>query len=123
MPQSTQPENFSRLLYTLMGGFYEFNMSVSVAEPECGTAGCIHGHAAVVFPDCRSTTYIGPGHYADTLKVARKLGMPFKTYVEMTHRPRDIHGVLIRYDQIDRHQAAQALNRWNETGETYYDRT
>ena len=32
---------------------YEFNMSDPVANPECGSAGCIGGHAAVLWPEVR----------------------------------------------------------------------
>jgi hypothetical protein len=44
----------NRLADFIENARYEFNMASGFAKPTCGTAGCIGGHAAVLWPSIRS---------------------------------------------------------------------
>lgn len=37
---------------------YDFDMSNGSATPQCGSAGCIGGHASVLWPEVSYTTYV-----------------------------------------------------------------
>lgn len=51
--------NINRLADFLSSKKYEFAMCDSRATPKCGSAGCIGGHAAVLWPDIRTETFVG----------------------------------------------------------------
>lgn len=55
---------------------YKFDMNNPVANPVCGTAGCIGGHAAVLWPGIREF-YAGDtvGYSFSDKKLALKLGV------------------------------------------------
>jgi hypothetical protein len=46
-------EALNRLADFIASGRYEFDMGESYAYPSCGTAGCIGGHAAVLWGELR----------------------------------------------------------------------
>jgi hypothetical protein len=59
----------------------DFNMDEAYPNPECGTAGCIGGHAAVLWPDIRIDNMDTEGGYPtytwDDELLAEKLGIEF----------------------------------------------
>ena len=66
--------NIRRLASFIERGRYEFNMLSGWARPTCGTAGCIGGHAAVLWPSLRKLTCVDYFSFNDDA-LAEKLGL------------------------------------------------
>lgn len=105
---------------------YEFKMSQPWAQPQCGTAGCIAGHAAVLWPEVRMSGRII--RYDDD-KLKDFLGIDEETatrlfypgdYIEIEWEDFDED---IRYQHITQKGAAATLRRLAVTGEVKWYRT
>lgn len=88
---------------------YEFNMFDGVAEPRCRSAGCIGGHAAVLWKDVRD----GPGrsYGFDGLILRTKLGLSYRQMRRLCYP--DYVG---SWRDITREVAVTTLRRLARTG-------
>lgn len=101
---------------------YEFDMGESDANPSCGTAGCIAGHAAVLWKACRAKeSHHSMGEFTfDQSKLAKKLGITDEQSEELFYEvPRD--GGHISYENVNRCMAVRALRRLADTGEVLFE--
>ncbi len=107
-------------------GKYSFNMSVAEADPECGTAGCIGGHAAVIWPEVRdvgsglpwpSFTFDGP-KLAEFLDISE----PDLNDICFNVPASSSRVAQISYEEVTSSMAAATLRRFAETGRVYFSR-
>lgn len=91
---------------------YRFQMSSSIANPQCGTAGCIGGHAACLWPEIQDTKACeGPAFSWLEKLFAKKLGLTQEQHDDLCYYP------TCTFASIDRHAAAETLRRYARTGE------
>lgn len=94
---------------------YKFDMRESMAKPECGSAGCIGAHAAVLWPEVRSGHR--PGEFTwSSAKLAEKLGLTPRQVQLLCFHPYDPDGFLIPYSEVTRKMAVKALRNLAKTG-------
>ena len=101
---------------------YQFDMRDSSATPSCGTAGCIGGHAAVLWKEVRQ-------YWSDTKRtefgfnqdmLIKNLGLRFSDMNTLCFTPRTSSGVLLDYDDITRTHAVEALRHLAKTGKVRF---
>lgn len=121
---SAQPRrnaaNIRKLALFLASGQFGFDMDESFARPACGSAGCIGGHAAVLWPHLREGEYVG-GVTWDEAALAQHLGIsPAEHDGLCFHGPAKDGGTMPLSD-IDRSMAVATLRRLARTGKVYFD--
>ena len=101
---------------------YQFDMRDSSATPSCGTAGCIGGHAAVLWKEVRQ-------YWPDTKRtkfgfnqgmLIQHLGLSFSDMHTLCFTPRTSSGEVLDYDEITRAHAVEALRHLAETGKVRF---
>jgi hypothetical protein len=108
---------------------FEFDMGNGSAFPECGTAGCIGGHSAVLWPDIREygKDYLGNCirnmFTWDAQGLATKLGIPLKRAEYLCFLCEDRHYFDVRMFDITRDRAVRVLRNLAATGEVVWDET
>lgn len=118
-PTATRPVNRAACLQLadfIARAHYRFDMSSCEAEPLCGSAGCIGGHAAVLWPDVRESN-AGVDFTWDEEKLAAKLGITRAThdalcYLAGENDDDDISDL----SDVTRRMAVATLRRLAETG-------
>lgn len=104
----------------------KFHMSTSYAaykeDRECGTAGCIAGHAAVLWPEIRtfgSATDESKKirHYADFEMLQERFDLSNDAFTALISPLGDEHGVDYMSDQVDKPWAIRVLRHLSETGQ------
>lgn len=106
---------------------FRFTMStalnVQADKPECGSAGCIAGHAARLWPELRIAASLDDCYYCsmNIFRLKLKLKeMPFESLVI----PRfETEGVHYAHSKIDKPWAIRVLRHLAETGEVDWRRT
>ena len=106
---SMNVEAINQLADFIESGKYEFDMRKPIAHPECGSAGCIGGHASVLWPEVEKG--LG-GFNCDTL--AERLGIGWNDAQDLCFPE------LPDYGKITREIAVSALRRMAETGEVAF---
>jgi len=89
----------------------EFNMAEAMADPKCGSAGCIGGFAAVLWPEvraCGSSADNRPFSFYDDV-LANKLGIDQRTVNDLCYPG--------YYQLIPREVAVAELRSLAETGQ------
>ena len=99
---------------------YGFNMSSPEADPECGTAGCIAGHAAVLWPSVREHHFGLPGFSWDGDKLTPFLGISDDQHEDLFFGPA-ADGILL--GDITRSMAVAAVRRFADTGKIEFKLT
>lgn len=104
---------------------YEFDMSVPHADmsdesthPACGSAGCIGGFAAVLWPEVRYVRTVPYFYTWDRSALRAKLGLTIEQHSALCYledRP-DLY-----YDDVHKELAVQTLRNLAETGEVFYN--
>lgn len=103
---------------------FHFDMNQSEASPACGSAGCIGGHAAVLWPEVRMSCFeIDDERFSWEEKLlAQKLGIENIKGIELcflnsfVHRETDMTDL----NRITRKGAVTTLRRLAETGEVIW---
>lgn len=113
----------NRLANFLEGGNYGFDMGDAYARPHCGTAGCIGGHAAVLWPEIQIKTGDpeeddAGGFTWDEHKLAEKLGITYEMQDELCYPVKQPWPT--NYGQVTRAGAVAALRRLAETGKVEF---
>jgi len=101
----------------IAAGKYEFDMVQAFADIKCGTAGCIGGHATVLWPDTESL------RHWNKKKLAAKLGISETIFENMCLWAVDGDGVCIDLWDVTRSMAVAMLRRLAFTDEMYFDRS
>lgn len=103
-------------------GDYIFNMDEPTATPSCGTAGCIGGHAAVLWADVAKPAY---GDVTEItfheVALAEKLGLDDGQLERLCFEPEDECERSVPYESVTREVAVATLKRLAETGELYFE--
>jgi hypothetical protein len=102
-------EAINHLADFIESGKYEFDMMEAVARPECGSAGCIGGHASILWEDVKSQ----PVFNSDIL--AEHLGIGWDVVQDLCYPETP------DYHRITREIAVVTLRRLAETGEVAFD--
>lgn len=91
-------------------GEYSFNMRNPFANLDCGSAGCIGGHAAVIWPEIRQSEEMTSYTWHNE-KLAAKLGISEAAHNQLCF-PRKPEN----YSYITREHAVTTLTKLAETG-------
>lgn len=96
---------------------FNFNMREAEAVPACGSAGCIGGHAAVLWPEVRGPSQKMQGTGAETftwseIAFSLKLGISDVEQMALCY----LQETDLGWSQITRRGAAATLRRLGETG-------
>lgn len=101
---------------------FKFDMGDPVANPTCGTAGCMAGHAAVLWPELR-TEGTGDG------EIFSWKDEELAAYLDITEDEHDLlfypqsHNEGAIYGYIDRDVAVGTLRHFASTGEIIFNQT
>lgn len=95
----------------------EFDMSTPWAAPDCGTAGCILGHAALLWPDVVSERQDGVFSCDDTC-LSQKVEIKELTIAKLCYPS----SAVCDYDGATAEDAADVLRHLAETGEVDWKR-
>jgi hypothetical protein len=107
---------------------YSFDMSQPTAKPHCGTAGCIGGHAAVLWEDIRDNNWgVDSGYSWKDEALAEKLGISWHAHRAMCYPGDDEEescfsdtGTYINYSKVSRESAVDMLRNFARTGEVVW---
>jgi hypothetical protein len=102
-------KNAERLRDFIASEKYEFDMGEMYPRPRCGTAGCIGGHAAVLWRDVRTAVVGGDYSFCDGT-LAHKLGISYDAVRSLCWEPRTRAGHELQYERVTRAMAIAALN-------------
>lgn len=91
---------------------YEFRMSSAIVDLNCGSAGCIGGHAAVLWPDEIACDLILGSRSFIPSSLAAKLDMPFRDFWALCYGAPGVSAM----SDITREMAIAALRRLADTG-------
>jgi len=122
MRTRTQKAAISKLASFIEKEEYDFDMEEAIVNPKCGSAGCIGGHAAMLWKGIRATR---GGHYFtwDDEKLANKLGLSFKEHELLCFTPLDSENNHIYLGDIDRTMAVATLRRLaTGDGEIFFEK-
>lgn len=126
-------ENILALADFIERAEYEFDMSIPRAKPACGSAGCIGGHAAVLWPDLR----VDDSNLEEDATLSNENNLLNFTWnqpllqacldiTQYEHKILCFHtfnrdGERVPYENITREVAVATLRRLAKTGEIYFD--
>lgn len=100
-----------------------FDMGDSEATPDCGSAGCIGGHAAILWSELQYETeydwQVGKSFTWDNILLAKKLDISLQTEEALCF-PGMAGGPKCR--DVSRENAVRVLRRLAETGKVDWDR-
>lgn len=115
-----QKQSILRLADVIESERWDFDMTTAISNPACGTAGCIGGHAAALWPDVRDPHLDQPdGPFSfDTRALADKIGLSLEDLVWLCFTPpTDDRRDMIGLSLVTREAAVEALRHLAETGE------
>ena len=96
---------------------YEFDMGDAFARPECGSAGCIGGHAAMKWPSVRGALSSNSASFRfDDDALAKRLGVSDETLHDLCYGVPTPSGNLVYLRDITRRAAVDALRHLAKTG-------
>lgn len=96
-----------------------FDMSTFIVpNEECGTAGCIAGHAGALWNLGRSEFFVTQ---VSSVIAADKLGLDDYEADDLFIRCPDVYGEAIAHEHVTKRMAAAALRRFVHTGRIYFD--
>lgn len=114
-------KNINRLADFIESEKYDFDMCEGEAEPKCGSAGCIGGQAAVLWPDIRDG---GSLIFTwDCSLLADKLGISRRDESDLCHLPTDARGEKLELHQVTRKAAVECLRNLAKTGRVRFKRS
>jgi hypothetical protein len=100
---------------------YGFDMADGMVRTGCGTAGCIAGHAAVLWPDVREDGWAkADGFTWEDDRLCEKLGLTKDQHEDLFF---DVPGCADGVHYVDRAMAIAAVRRFAATGEIRFDDT
>lgn len=105
-------------------GKYKFDMAEPCVNPFCGTAGCIAGHAAMLWVDVREKIEeetVEEFSFSEK-KVAEKLGITSNQSHNLFYGTPDGDGGSVDYEDVTRCVAVRTLRHLAETGEIVFKR-
>ena len=95
---------------------YGFNMSDPDADPKCGTAGCIAGHAAVLWPSLREYHEDESNFTWSNERLTAFLDISYEQHEELCF----ISSGLVLLGEVTRSVAVAAVRRLADTGEVEF---
>lgn len=104
----------NRLADFIENGRYAFDMEAGWADPHCGTAGCIGGHAAVLWKTIRDTDWGFEAFGFSEGALAEKLGITLGAVDNLCYP--------FPLKHISRSIAVAALRRLAKTGRVKFSR-
>lgn len=108
---------------------YSFDMAQPTAQPSCGTAGCIGGHAAVLWEDIRDTDWnVDSGYSWRDEALAEKLGISWHAHRAICYPGDDDSADIffvdteagIDYAKVTRESAVDMLRNFARTGKVVW---
>lgn len=114
-------QNILELADFLEKAEFIFDMGSALANPECGAAGCIGGHAAVLWEELRQGSYSSVGYTFNLSKLGNKLELKEQLTTDLCFNPHDEDGIGMSCLSVTRSMAVATLRRLAETGELYFE--
>lgn len=113
-------EKILELADFIESGKFDFNFSIDEVRPACGSAGCIGGHAAALWPELRVARSNGKYTW-DTDKLAEHLGISNLVADRLCFEPQSKAGYHFEYGEVTREMAVAAVRRLANTGEPHFE--
>lgn len=113
-------KNILKLADFIASERYLFDMGNGSVHMECGSAGCIGGHAAVMWMNVRDNFVAHSGFTFDTDVLAHRLGLSLTEVDDLCFPAHDSSGETIRYKDITRAHAVETLRHLAKTGEVRF---
>lgn len=104
-----KPKNVERLRDFIAKARFKFDMDSALVEPKCGSAGCIGGHAAYLWPSLRLCEDADGYTFADS-EMAEKLGISTEVQQSLCYEPVSIKGGRMALRSVTRSMAVAGLN-------------
>lgn len=114
-------ENILALADFIESRKYRFDMTRPRANPSCRTAGCIGGHAAVLWPELRTPRLKDRSFGWGWENLRAKLGISEAQHKRLCFWCYNRKGELVPLYYITRKMAVATLHRLAETGEVYFE--
>ncbi len=117
-------KNIAKLRDALVRAKYYFNMGTSEFNPKCGSAGCIGGHACLIWPSLiRGAKFSYEFERVfDQCILAERLGMTSDEIHDLCFNPLNVEYETLGYYEVDRAMAIACLNRLvNGEDQIYFD--